>query len=90
VRFDPTSVGLLPGCAFTRAQPIPHAYWQPVEQHRRIARHCEFSGESSTGWQQVNFGSPVAVTAGYDVCRKLLFADWSLFARPELLHHQWS
>ena len=25
---------------------------------------ANFSGESSTGWQQVNFGSPVAVTAG--------------------------
>ena len=61
----PTSMGLSLGSGITRAQLIP----APTSATCGVMQaHCwrlpPLPGESSTGWQQVNFGSPVAVTAG--------------------------
>ena len=34
-----------------------------MDPHRHAARHRHVHGESATGWQQVNFSTPVAITA---------------------------
>jgi len=91
VRFRSDVSGLLPGLRFYKSTTNTGTHIGNLWSNTgALLATANFSGESSTGWQQVNFGSPVAVTAGTTLCRKLLFADWSLFARPELLHHQWS
>ena len=41
-----------------------HAYRQPVDRGGTLLATGTFSGESGSGWQELDFSTPVAVTAG--------------------------
>ncbi len=45
-----------------------------------------FTGESGSGWQQADFGNPIPVDCGHDVCGVVLRAERSVFGEFELLH----
>ena len=63
-----------------------HARRQPVDARpARCSRRATFTGETASGWQQVTFATPVAVTAGHDLRRLLLRPERPLRARRRLL-----
>ena len=53
-----------PASASTRAAATRHAHRLTLGQHRWRLATATFTNETATGWQQANFASPVAVTAG--------------------------
>ena len=60
----------------------------PVVVDGHLAGHGHFAGETASGWQSVNFATPVAVTAGttyvvsYHTNTGNYSADQTVFASP--------
>ena len=53
-----------------------------------LLARATFSAETASGWQQVNFASPVPVNAEHRLCRVVLRTERELCGRPQLLRHE--
>ena len=64
VSFAPIPMDISRECAFTSRAPTPAATWRSLwsSTGARLAT-ATFANETASGWQQVSFATPVAVTA---------------------------
>ncbi len=60
----PTVAGTITGIRFYKAaDQHRHPRRQPVDLDRDLLASATFTGETASGWQQVNFATPVTITA---------------------------
>ena len=65
LQFQASSSGFITGVRFYKeSDNTGSAYRQPVESTGTLLATGTFSGETASGWQELDFSSPVAVTAG--------------------------